>query len=104
MHQGDQYSICVTINKDGSPLAPADCEGVRVRIGSVEQRYPDGDLTYEDGVWLFPFTQSQTLGMAGAQRAQVQVNFGGNPEQIIGSAVTVVTVDGSVIRKVWADD
>lgn len=106
MQQGDQYSICVTIDKDGAALTPADVEGVRVRIGEIERRYPDGGLEYnaEAGVWLFPVTQADTLSMSGTPKAQVQVNFGGTPAQIVGSPVGHVAIDDSVIREVWPND
>ena len=103
MHQGDQYSILVSINKGGDPLTPAEVEGVKVRIGAEERRYPDGTLTYsaDEQAWLFPVTQADTLAMMGMQRAQVQVNFGGTPAQIIGSAIEQVNIDNSVIRSEW---
>lgn len=106
MHQGDQYSIVITINSGDEPLTPEDVEGIRIKIGEMERRYPEGTLTYNDqeGAWLFPVTQAETLRMTGMQRAQVQVNFGGTPPQIIGSAVVQVDMDGSVIRKEWSDD
>lgn len=105
MHQGDQYSVMIAIDKDGAALTPDGCEGVRVRIGGVEHRYP-GTLGFdtETSQWLFPLTQAQTLQMMGTQRAQVQVSFGGNPAQIIGSAVEQVNIDGSVIRREWEND
>ena len=103
MQQGDQYSIRLDIQQDGEPLAPADVTGVKVVIAGIEQRYPDGGLTYDTVIesWLFPITQEQTLALRGMVPAQVQVNFGGNPAQIIGSKVYNVNVSESIIRTAW---
>lgn len=103
MQQGDQYSIRITIRKEETALAPEDVEGVKVKIGNIEHRYPDGSLTYDTTTeaWLFPVTQEQTLSLLGTQPAQVQVNLGGTPPQIIGSSVQSATINGSVIRSVW---
>lgn len=105
MQQGDQYSIQVSLTKGDQPLAPADVEGVKVMLGPIIARYPDGGLTYDDDndVWLFPVTQEQTLELRGRVAAQVQVDFGGTPRQIISSKVQQVLVDTSIIRSAWND-
>lgn len=103
MQQGDQYSIMFAIKKAGEPLTPDDVEGVRVHIGGIERRYPDGGLDWdaESRTWLFPVSQSETLQLRGLVAAQVQVDFGGSPRQIVGSTVERFRVDESVIRRVW---
>ena len=105
MQQGDQYSIMLAIQKDGHALTPDDVVGVKVSIAGIEQSYPGNGLTYDETLecWLFPVTQAQTLAMSGQVPAQVQVNLGGNPPQIIGSTVSHAYVNKSIIGGVWGD-
>lgn len=106
MQQGDQYSIRVCIKKEGVALAPADIVGLKIKVGNIEDSYPAGNISYdsESGKWLFPVTQEQTIALEGVQLAQVQVNFGGNPAQIVGSKVQSAYIDSSVIRSIWNAD
>ena len=103
MQQGDQYAVRVDIKQGGEALEPADVAGVKVQLGDIVREYPDGDLTYDSTLesWLFPVTQAETLALEGTVSAQVQVNLGGEPAQIVGSPVRRVRVDGSIIRQVW---
>ena len=103
MQQGDQYAIRVDIKQGGSALEPADVAGVKVQLGDIMREYPDGGLTYDSTLesWLFPVSQAETLALEGTVSAQVQVNLGGEPAQIVGSPVRRVRVDGSIIRQVW---
>lgn len=104
MQQGDQYAVRISIEKDGQALTPDDVAGVKIDLGSLERRYP-GELSFDtdSGMWLFPVSQVETLALSGRIPAQVQVNLGGNPAQIIGSKVSNVIVDASLIRSVWDD-
>lgn len=104
MQQGDQYQIMVDIQREGTSLLPADVEGIKVELGGIVRRYP-GELSYDAdlGCWLFPVTQEESLRFDTNVEAQVQVNFGGTPPQIIGSKVRRVLVGTSIIRTVWND-
>ena len=106
MQRGDQYSIRIAISKDGQPLAVGGITGLRIKLGDLEDRYPEGTLSYDDvaGVWLFPVTQEQTHAFPETLLAQVQVNFGGNPETIVGSRVQRININNSIIRSTWDED
>lgn len=104
MQQGDQYAIRINIQNGGVAVTPSDVTGVKVALGSIVHVYP-GDLSYdsEGGSWLFPVSQRDTLALQGRVPAQVQLNYGGDPAQIIGSKVKQVVVDASMITEVWDD-
>ena len=103
MQQGDQFSLMIDIKRGDTSLAPEDVEGIKVKLGDVERKYPDGGLTYDDGLdtWLFPVSQEDTLKMDSHVKAQVQVNFGGTPPQILGTEVSDVYVCQSIIKDTW---
>ena len=102
MQQGDQYSIMVSIMSGCDFVTDKDVAGVKIRIGDVTKEYP-GELSYDSKsrTWLFPITQAQTNSMKGRAAAQVQVNFGGDPAQIIGSKVRDIFIDNSIIKEPW---
>lgn len=102
MLQGDQYSLMIPIMSGCDPITPDMIEGVKIQVGDVVKLYP-GDLEYDSKMkcWLYPLTQEQTLGMRGRVTAQVQVNFGGDPAQIIGAKPKDIFIDNSLIKKEW---
>ena len=103
MQQGDQFYLMFEIKQGNTSLAPEDVTGIKAKVGDIECEYPGGDLTYDSGldVWLFPLTQEDTLAMYPYVKAQVQVNFGGDPPQILGTEVSDVYVSRSIIQDVW---
>lgn len=99
--QGDAYPIPVYVKIDGSVATPENIDALRVRIGNMTDEYPNGTITEQRGVWLFPMTQAQSYGlMAGEVPVQAQVMRNGC---VIGTAVTTVNVGKSILKGVWGD-
>ena len=75
MMQGDSYNLGIKIlNNAGSPVTPDDIRDVEITIGHLSKTYKNAQLTYSDGVWLFPLSQKESFGMwPSAVKAQVRV-------------------------------
>lgn len=62
MMQGDSYKLGINIlNNAGNPVTPDDIRDVEITIGSLRKTYLNAQLTYENGVWLFPLSQQETF-------------------------------------------
>lgn len=75
MMQGDSYSLGIVIlNNAGSPVTPADVRDVEITIGDMSKTYKRAELTFTDGVWMFPISQKDSFSMwPSAVKAQVRV-------------------------------
>ena len=100
MVQGDQYALPITVKtKAGLTITDEDVSKVRIKLGEVDDNYPDGDVTYDSdtGKWLLPLTQEQTLQMEHV-RLQVRVVYPNG--DIINSAPQVINVREADIKEV----
>lgn len=77
MFQGDSYDISVILrNNAGQPISPADVEDVEITIGDMTKTYKKAEITYANGVWLFPISQVVSFRQwPGRSRAQVRVKW-----------------------------
>ena len=75
MMQGDSYSLGISIlNNAGSPVTPDDVRDVEITIGHMSKTYRNAQLTFSDGLWLFPLSQKESFKMwPSAVKAQVRV-------------------------------
>ena len=75
MMQGDSYSLGINIlNNAGQPVTPNDINDVEITIGNLRKTYLNAQVTYSDGVWLFPLSQQETFRYWPASvKAQVRV-------------------------------
>ena len=75
MMQGDRYSIGFTVlNNARQIVTPNDVQDVEITIGHLKKSLRDLELTFDDGKWLFPLTQSETFDYwPGATRAQIRI-------------------------------
>lgn len=75
MMQGDSYNLGISIlNNAGSPVTPEDVRDVEITIGHLSKSYKNAQLTFSDGLWLFPLSQKESFGMwPSAVKAQVRV-------------------------------
>ena len=75
MMQGDSYNLGINIlNNAGNPVTPDDIKDVEITIGSLRKTYLNSQLTYYDGVWLFPLSQQETFRYwPSSVKAQVRV-------------------------------
>ena len=103
MVQGDKYALEVKVTNDGTLITNENCTGIRIRLGDVEQTYPDGGITYstESECWQFPLTQEQTYAMS---REEFQIRVILPNGDIINSDVQRVFVGDSIIKVVESDD
>lgn len=75
MMQGDSYNLGINIlNNAGQPVTPDDIKDVEITIGNLRKTYLNAQVTYSDGVWLFPLSQEETFRYWPASvKAQVRV-------------------------------
>ena len=75
MMQGDSYNPGINIlNNAGSPVTPDDVRDVEITIGHLRKTYLNAEVTYYDGVWMFPLSQKETFGYwPSSVNAQVRV-------------------------------
>lgn len=78
--QGDSYNLGILVlNNADNPVAPDDIKDLEITIGSLRKTYLDSELTFADGMWMFPLTQHETFRMSpGAVKAQVRVSWANN--------------------------
>lgn len=61
IHQGDDFPLEIELTAlDGTLITPSVATNVSVQIGEVVQEYPNGNLTYQNGFWIFPLKSAQT--------------------------------------------
>lgn len=75
MMQGDSYNLGIEIlNNAGNPVTPDDINNVEITIGHLRKTYMNAEVTYHEGVWMFPLSQQETLSYwPSAVKAQVRV-------------------------------
>lgn len=97
--QGDEYLIPVMLRQGDTTITDEIADGVRIAIGTAVCTWPDGTLTYDNGLWYFPLTQKISYDLPeGKAKFQVQVKING---KIIGTKIKMVEVDGSIIKGEW---
>lgn len=97
--QGDQYLIPVLIRQGETVITDQIASGVKVAIDTAVCEYPNGNLTFANGLWWFPLTQKISNALPeGKADFQVQVKIN---EKIIGTKKKKVDVDGSIIKGEW---
>lgn len=77
MMRGDQYEIALTLtDEENQPIVPADVAEVEIALGDLIKTYSSGEVVYDDGKWLFPVTQDETLStVAAVSTLQVRVKY-----------------------------
>lgn len=99
IQQGDQYAIGIIVRCGDAEITPQTCEDMKIKLGSRTKTYLSGGLSFQDGVWLFPLTQEQSLSVVnGMTTIQAQYRMG---SEIQTTPVYPVQVDLSIIREVW---
>lgn len=62
MMQGDSYNLGIRIlNNAGNPVTPDDIKDVEITIGQLSKSYLNAQVTYYDGLWMFPLSQHETF-------------------------------------------
>ena len=77
MMRGDSYEIAITLtDEENQPIAPADVSEVEISLGDIIKTYSSGEVIYDDGKWLFPVAQDETLStVAAVSTLQVRVKY-----------------------------
>ena len=75
MMQGDSYSLGIRIlNNAGNQVNPDDIKDVEITIGHLRKTYLNAEVTYQEGMWLFPLSQQETFRYwPSSVKAQVRV-------------------------------
>lgn len=100
MMQGDSYNLGIRIeNNAGMPVTPADVIDVEITIGHLKKKYSDAALSFRDGIWMFPLSQSETFGcLPAAPKAQVRVKWANGV--IEGKPLYGVRIEESISKEV----
>lgn len=72
--QGDQYHISMAIKFNGETVDISKVEKVEITLHNKTKLYPE-EITYSDGVFLYPITQEETFLLPRIVEAQVRVKF-----------------------------
>ena len=97
MVQGDAYSIDVEISNNGILLTADDVSLVEVTLLNLIKTYP-GEVTFSDGKFHFPVTQTETFCLPTLCPMQVRVKFPGG--DVIGSEMQRIDVKHALSRAV----
>lgn len=75
MMQGDSYKLGIMIlNNAGNPVTPDDVSDVEITIGNLSKTYKNAEVTFHEGVWMFPLSQQETFRYwPSAVKAQVRL-------------------------------
>ena len=97
MVQGDAYSIEVEITNEGQTLSPPAVSLVEIALLNLVKTYP-GDVTFSDGKFHFPLTQTETFGLPTVCPMQVRVKVPSG--DVIGSEMQQIDVKRALSRAV----
>lgn len=97
MVQGDAYSIDITIKNLGKAVPIETVEKVEVTLLNLTRSYPE-EVTYSDGKFHFPVTQTETFKLPPVCPMQVRVKFTGG--DVVGSMIQTVKVAGAISKAV----
>lgn len=77
MMQGDARSLYIELLlPNDTVVEPKDVADVEVTVGLLSKSLRQGQLSFANGVWVFPLTQRETLACkAMVQKAQVRVRW-----------------------------
>ena len=100
MMQGDSYNLGIRIlNNAGNPVTPEDIRDLEITIGQLSKTYSGAQVTFYEGVWLFPLSQKETFGyLPSAVKAQVRIVWAN--EVIEGKPIHGVRINESISKEV----
>ncbi len=100
MMQGDAYNLGIRIlNNAGNPVTPNDIKDLEITIGDLSKTYLRAELSFSDGLWMFPLSQQETFRYRAAQlKAQVRVVWANGVVE--GKPLYGVRIDESISKEV----
>lgn len=83
--QGDSYSLPITVTLNGGNLNIKEIETIEICLGKVRKLYP-GEVSYdsENGEFLVPLTQRDTMSMPAGRCAELDVRFKFVTGEVVG--------------------
>ena len=102
MMQGDSYGISIEIETEsGTIVTDADVSDVQITIGFLTKTMSGGDVTFKDGVFIFPITEEESFALIPKPvKAQVRVKWTNG--DIEGVSLGDIRVTESMSRMVFA--
>lgn len=100
MMQGDSYLLGINIlNNAGVSVTPADVLDIEISIGHIKKKYSSAELSFSNGMWMFPLSQRETFGcLPASPKAQVRVKWANGV--IEGKPLYGVRIDESISKEV----
>ena len=100
MMQGDSYNLGIRIlNNAGHPVTPEDIKDVEITIGQLRKTYLNAQVTFYEGLWMFPLSQQETFGCwPAAVKAQVRVVWANGVVE--GKPIYGVRINESISKEV----
>ena len=100
MMQGDGCYLAFAVkNNAGSPVAPADIQDMEISLAHLRKTLGRGELIYQDGLWLFPLSQSETFSLWPAPvRCQIRILW--NNGVVEGKALQGLDIRESISKEV----
>ena len=100
MMQGDSYSLGIRIlNNAGNPVTPEDIKDLEITIGQVSKTYLNAQVTFYEGLWLFPLSQKETFDYwPSVAKAQVRVAWANGVVE--GKPIYGVRINESISKEV----
>ena len=100
MMQGDSYSLGIrSLNNAGNPVTPDDIKDLEITIGPLRKTYLNAQVTFYEGLWLFPLSQKETFDYwPSAVKAQVRVAWANGV--IEGKPIYGVRINESISKEV----
>lgn len=100
MMQGDGCNLAFAVkNNAGSPVTPADIRDMEITLGHLRKSLSQGRLFYQDGLWLFPLSQTETFGYWPAP-AKCQIRILWNNGVAEGRDIPGVNITESISKEV----
>lgn len=98
--QGDAYNLGIRIlNNAGNPVTPGDVRDIEITIGNLRKTYLNAQVTYNEGLWLFPLSQTESFSFTpGAVKAQVRVAWANGVVE--GKPLYGIRMDESMSKEV----
>lgn len=100
MMQGDSYKLSFAVlNNAGVAVTPLDIQDMEITIGHIRKTYRNAQITFSNGLWLFPLTQEETFGYwPKSTKAQIRIVWANGIVE--GQPIHGVRINESISKEV----
>lgn len=100
MMQGDSYRLGFEVlNNAGTAVTPEDIIDMEITIGHLRKTYLNAQITYFEGIWMFPLSQEETMDFWPRQvKSQIRIVWANGVVE--GKAIHGVRVSESISKEV----